>query len=285
MAKTGVLGNVPISFFITATRSQVSIPLSALIFEDGTLKISPAANRPDLLALSGLPVWLDYLASQGVVVAAPTTPAPQALVFKAVDTGVTGNDVTVEIVYPPATTTYTAKVTKTDRYVGLTKATLAGVLGTATPAVVGTQPGLVQVKDMTAFTGPAAGTATPDPTVTVGPAEFAVINFDFGSGNKLALAASRAGADGKKITVTLAVTDAPSGTFSLTATWTTTITIDTTALPSAWATAFLAAGYVLTVGPPPAGTLGLPQAGVYVLSGGADAAPAAQATATALAGS
>jgi hypothetical protein len=284
MAKTGVLGNVPISFFITATRSQVSIPLSALIFEDGTLKISPTANRPDLSGLSGLSVWLDYLASQGFVVAAPTTPAPQALVFKAVDTGVTGNDVTVEIVYPSATTTYTAKVTKTDRYTGLTKATLAGVLGTASPAVAGTQPGLVQVKDMIAFTAPADGTASPTGP-PVGPAAFAVINFDFGGGNKLDLAASRAGPDGNKIAVTLKVTDAPSGTFSLTATWTTTITIDTTALPSAWATAFLAVGYVLTVGPPPAGTLGLPQAGVYVLSGGADAAPAAQATATALAGS
>ncbi|HEU4730882.1 MAG TPA: hypothetical protein VFT22_23465 [Kofleriaceae bacterium] len=282
MAKTGVLGKGPISFFIAATRSQVSIPLSALIFEDGTLKVSSSAARPDLVALPGLSAWLDYLASQGFVTAAPTIPAPQAIVFQAVDPGVTGNDVSVEIVYPAASHTYTAKVTKTDRYTGLTRTNLAGILGTSGP---GTQPGLVRVKDASAFTAPGNATASPDPSATVGPTDQATIDFDFGGGNTLALAASRPGADGKKLTVAIEVTDAASGTFSVTAIWTTTITIDTTALPSAWATAYLAAGYVLTVGPPASGTLGLPAAGVYVLSGGADAAPAAQATATALAGS
>src|SRR4051812_10667616 len=115
MAKTGVLGNGPISFFNRATRSQISIPLSALIFDDGKLGISASANRPDLAALlgSGLSNWLGYIASQGFVVAAPTAPAAQALVFTAADPGVTGNDVTVEIVYPAGSPpTYTAKVTK-----------------------------------------------------------------------------------------------------------------------------------------------------------------------------
>ncbi|HET7504604.1 MAG TPA: hypothetical protein VFK02_26460 [Kofleriaceae bacterium] len=282
MGKTGVLGKGPISFFIAATRSQVSIPLSALIFEDGTLKVSPTAGRSDLVALAGLPAWLDYLADQGFVVAAPTSPAPQAIVFRAVDPGVTGNDITIEIGYPPATTTYTATITKTDRYAGLTRTSLAAILGTTGP---GTQPGLVRVKDASAFTAPGTATASPDPSATVGPTDQATIHFDLGSGNTLVLAASRPGADGKKITVAIEVTDVASGTFSVTASWTTTITIDTTALPPAWATAYLAAAYVLTVGPPPSGTLGLPAAGVYVLSGGADAAPAAQATATALAGS
>jgi hypothetical protein len=286
MAKTGVLGNGPISFFNKATHGQVSIPLSALIFDNGKLVISQGANRPDLLALDpGLTTWLNYIAGQGFVVPAPTPPAAQALVFTAADPGVTGNDVTVEIVFPPGPT-YTAKVTKTDRYTGLKAGNIGNVLGLAGPPVVpGSQPGLVHVKTL-AVTTLADRTATPDPAATVGPTDAAAINFDFGGGSTLVLAASKPGPDGKKISVTIKVTDVPSGTFSLTATWTTTITIDTTALPSAWATAFLGAGYVLSVSaPPPATTLGLPQAGIYVLSGGADAAPAASATATAVAAS
>jgi hypothetical protein len=285
MAKTGVLGNGPISFFIAVTRSQVSIPLSVLIFDGGALTVSSTAGRDDLTALlgSGLSQWLAYQASQGYVVPAPTAPAGQALVFKAVDAGVTGNDVTVEIVYAAGTPRkYTATVTKTDNYTGLTKDTIEGVLGKVASPIPGTQPGLVQVKDKTAFSGPVDATQGPVGPV-VGATEAAAIKFALGPSNTLELAASRPGPDGMKLLVTLAVTDAPSGTFSLTATWTTAITIDTTALPAAWATAFLAAGYVLTVGAPASGTLGLPQAGVYVLSGGANAAPAATATATALA--
>ncbi len=287
MAKTGVLGNGPISFFNTATHGQISIPLSALIFDNGKLVISPSANRPDLLALDpGLTTWLDYIAGQGFVVSAPTPPAAQALVFTAADPGVTGNDVTVEIVFPPGSPpTYTMKVTKTDRYTGLTKDNLAIVLGLVGPPVVaGTQAGLLRVKDASAFTGPA------DPTATVvvpavAATDVAVIKLDLGGTNKLDLGASRAGPDGNKITVALKVTDAVSGTFSLTATWTTTITVSANVTPTP-ATAFDPVKYVLTVsGPPPSGTLGLPQAGVYVLSGGADAAPAARATATAVAAS
>jgi hypothetical protein len=112
-----------------------------------------------------------------------------------------------------------------------------------------------------------------------------VLKLDLGGGNKLDLGASRAGPDGNKITVALKVTDAASGTFSLTATWTTTITVAANVTPTP-ATAFDLVKYVLGVSaPPPATTLGLPQAGIYVLSGGADAAPAARATATALASS
>lgn len=284
MATTGVLGNGPISFFDKSTHGQVSIPLSALIFNGSVLTISPDAKRTDLsdLLTKGLSQWLAYQASQGFVVPAPTAPAAPAMVFKAQDPGVTGNDVTVQIVYPTVTT-YKATVTKTDTYTGLKKDTIEGVLGLVGPPVVpGSQPGLLRVKDASAFTGP----AVPITTVVV-PAvattDLAVIKLDFGGGNKLDLGASRAGPDGNNISVELTVTDAPSGTFSLTATWTTVININTTKLPAtaAWSTA----GYVLNVSAPSGGTLGAPQAGLYVLRGGADAAPAATATATALAAS
>jgi hypothetical protein len=281
MAKTGVLGNGPISFFNTATRGQVSIPLSALIFDGGKLTISQDAGRADLTALlgSGLSTWLDYQVSQGFVSPAPSTPAAQALVFKAADAGVTGNDVTVAIAYSSGTPKkYTATATKIDRYTGLTKDNIVSILGMG--AKVGSQPGLVQVKDQPLSTL----TLAPNPTVS-GPApagdvgKQAGFTVTFSAGNTLTFLASKAGVEGNDISIT--VSDVVGATFSLTATWTkATAAIDTT-VPTP-ATAFDVLGYVLKVSAPPSGTLGLPQAGLYTLSGGADAAPAATATATAL---
>lgn len=281
MATTGVLGNGPISFFDKATHTQISIPLSALIFDGSVLKISQDAGRPDLIALSGLSKWLAYQASQGFAVPAPTAPAAPAMVFKAADPGVTGNDVTVEIVYPTATT-YKATVTKTDKYTGLTKDNIASVLGLVGPPVVpGSQPGLLRVKDPLPLTFIVAPNSTvkPGPLADAGTnAEFSVV---FGVGNTLTLAATKAGSEGNAISI--AVTEVVGATFSLTVTWTTTLAaIDTTTQPPP----FDAAKYVLSVSAPsPGGTFGAPQAGLYVLRGGADAAPAATATATALAAS
>jgi hypothetical protein len=280
MAKTGVLGNGPISFF--SAGSQYSIPLSLLTFDGSQLTISSDANRTDLSDLlpKGLAHWLDYLANQGFVSPAPSPPVTQALVFKAADPGVTGNDVTVAIAYGSGTPKkYTATVTKTDQYTGLTKDNIVSILGMG--ATAGSQPGLVKVKDAPTFTAVANATATLTPPAA-GAGQLAAFSLDFGSGNTLTLAASKAGPDGNDIAIK--VTDAASGTFSLTATWTkATATIDTS-IPTP-ATAFDPLKYVVTVSTPPSGTLGAPQAGLYTLSGGADVTPAATATATVFAAS
>lgn len=284
MATNSVLGNSPISFFMPD--KQVSIPLSALVFQDGQLQLadgSPFAN--ELGSNQQFTNWLTYLAAQGVVVPAPTQPPAQALVFTAVDQGVTGNDVSVNVTYSQNTCTVTA--TKTDRYTGLTAGNIAQALSD--------QPGLVTLQtsnpSFTGFTGPDDLTVSMTPASP--PATLPTATFSLDANNQLVLVPTKTGPDSSfpkaslLIQVTLSVKGAASGTFSLTAVWTKTVQIDPTK-PGTWSASFGQLNYVVSVSAPPVppgASIRLPQAGTYVLTGGSNTVQATYATATALANS
>lgn len=284
MATTGALGKGPISFFVSGTGNQVSIPLSALIFNGGQLQLSPAASSLATgLDPTKLSSWLNYVAAQGLIVPAPTAPPAQALIFTAADPGVTGNDVTVTIVSGPTGNQFTATVTKTDVYPNLNATNIGTVLGAVAPAPPspGTGPGLLRVSDASKLGAVPSGTAT-GVTSTDNPAK---VTFTFSPTNSLALVASKSGAASQAVVATITPTDASGNTFTLTITWKAVIPVNPGV--ATWVADFnSAASYVLSVTAPPAPLQAAPpQAGVYVLSGGSNAAPATPATATALASS
>jgi len=265
----------PVSFF-TGSGTQVSIPIAALLFDAGKIKLSDTYGGPNPAGLQG---WLNYLASAGVIVPGKTAPPAAAIVFTAAAAGSTGNDVQVEIAYTSASA-YTIKADKIDIYPGLTPASIGAVLGTS--AALGSRPGLVRVADASSFIAPQDGT---HPLLGGDAATRASALIDFAAGNTLTLEASSVGADGNSINLVFSNSDATAHTFTLTASWSKTVTIDAT-LDGAAQVAAIAAGlgFVLTAAVP-SGGFSLPQAGSFTLSGGSDSAAASSASATALSNS
>jgi hypothetical protein len=152
MARTAALGDGPIAFFNGGV--QIEVPLSAIYFDGGDVHTS----RTDLPAEFGN--WIKFLASQKRLVAADAPPLESAMVATANAPGSPGNNIQVTV--GPATngdlTMADVTVAETDRYEGLTLASLITQLGTSTAR--GSKPGLLCVRGV-------IPPNAPDPTATV----------------------------------------------------------------------------------------------------------------------
>jgi hypothetical protein len=186
----------------------------------------------------------------------------------AVASGSTGNDSRIDFTQTNATT-YTVAATKQDVYPGLTPASAMAALSG--------RPGLVAVKSSVGM--PKDGQT---PSYTNGTFTFVDAN---GTATALIVVTNGTTTDDALVTATVQV-DPAGGTYTLTATWSKSVIVDTTqqTTTQAQADAINAAlSYVVKLAPAGAGASGLPQDGKFFLSGGAEAAPAKQATLTALA--
>src|ERR1035441_3495570 len=149
MAAVAATGNGPFEF-TNSSDKLVSIPLTALSFDaSGNLVVN--SDWQKVLGAPPADALLKYALAQGLITAAPTPSPKPAGIIKAAFPGQAGNNIVVTIpkVVPdpdPTKTTFDIIVTETENYVGLTAATVQGVLGTA--ATAGSQPGLVHVSSV-----------------------------------------------------------------------------------------------------------------------------------------
>lgn len=274
MAKVRALASGPIAFSST---SQLLIPVSAITFDDGAPSYAPPSGTGQETAAQ-IAAWLQALAAEGVLTAAPAPPVQPAMILTATSPGAAGNAVTITIsnVRPKptdaSTTIFDATVREVDRYEQLTAATISTVLGTS--AGGGEHPGLAFVSSG-APSHPKNGTYP----LVGDPATVDVAKSD-GSAGAFTLE-SRAGGAEAALTAAV-VSDADDAehpdTFTLEITWEKSAT-------------GIAAGdfdtefdYAITADAPQGGSLSAPAAGTYTLGGGADATSAAAASATLPAG-
>jgi len=270
MAKTPVMAATgPIEFL--AGTQQISLPLSALYFENGKLK---AAGPLYTAHQADADKWLQYLADQGLVTPAAAPPPKQALLITAKNAGSQGNDIHIAIanVRPdPGDATkqiFDATLTQTDTYAGLTKDTIKDVLGTTSAFTSGSRPGLVFVSSGGVPDLPQAGTYAPNNSGVVS------VPKD-GGGNAFQLT-YRVGVTGATASVQIANVSTDAGTFSLVATWTKTATgIYVTQL----ATSFPDHIAVTKPDGSAANDTDVPAPGTVFLAGGSDAASAQNASA------
>lgn len=281
--------------FTDANGNQVSIPLSALQFVNGSLGVnssiwSPFTSYPaDEQAL--INDLLAYASDQGLITPA-VVPAPKpALTVKAVSSGSMGNNIQVTVAVHPAASgdptqaTFDITVTETDTWAGLGLGTIESVLGS--DKSTGSTPGLVHVVDGTVtatvtdlpannqnYTLSDAHTPSARANVTDQPA---------GAGKTVfTLEAKSAGDDGNHTSVTISQVDAVKKTFTLAATWTkpalkglTTADVITQVQSSL--------GYDIAVSAPASGIISVPAAtgsSTIQLSGGADGTSPSAASAT-----
>ena len=277
MPEAVALGNGPVAF-TTQDGHQLLIPLSALSFDaSGTLTVS---NWPPYTTYkSQVDAWLNYLVASGELTPGAAPPPKPAILIQAADPGAAGNYIQV-VISNVTQTTFDATLTETDTYVGLSydqasPSFIKTVLGTETTS--GTKPGLVHILAADTPTTPKAGSYA----LTGGGASAKSAKPVAGdpSGTAFNVEAKKVGKDGDNTTVTIANVDGTAKTFTLSAVWTSSVTgIQVTDLPAKLA----GSGYEITVNNPASG-YALPAAGPIQLSGGADAAAAQAASATAVA--
>ncbi|HEX2039864.1 MAG TPA: hypothetical protein VHF47_09060 [Acidimicrobiales bacterium] len=273
MANTPAVLSAPIGFVDSQGKEHL-IPAAALSF-DASNALQLAYGPLTGADLADATTFLEHLVSQGVIVAAAKPPPKVGLVITAKDPGSQTNNITLSVTAvhddPTDATTklFTATVTETDTYTGLTPATLASVIGST--AGGGTRPGLVFVTTATPA-APKNGTYTLGGT---GPYTADVLKAD--NTTAFTLEGKANDAEAKRTTVSV-VNDATGGTFTLTATWTKTATdIKVGDLAATFA-------YEITVAPAPgAAALAVPAPGTVQLSGGSDAAAARPASASVVA--
>jgi hypothetical protein len=270
MAKTPVVASTGPIDFVGSSGQQVSLPLSALYFEDGTLKAAGPLYTANKAAADP---WLQYLADEGLIMPAPALPPKQALLVTAKNAGSTGNDIRIAIsnvrVDPTDATKqiFDALLTQTDSYDGLTKDNIANVLGSAASFTNGERPGLVFVS--TAATDlPKDGTYAPATYIVDIPK-----NTGAGSAVKLTY---RIQDNAATMEVDISNVNTDAGAFSLVAKW-------TKAKQGIRATAFQTNfSDHITVAEPDgsaAKDADVPAAGTIVLAGGSDAQNAQKASA------
>lgn len=267
---TAALGDGPVVIY-TAAQQQVEVPLSALAFSGSSVAVlAPYDAYSAILA-----PWLSYLVSIKRLRPGVAPPVLPALLLTAADLGSEGNNIQVGITYPDpaAPTTFNVTASETETYSGLTPATLKSVLGTAT--TLGQRPGLVRVVDGS-FTMPgdlpakklgSSGGGTDGNSTTK-----ATLPVPGASGTAFTLEAKKIGADGNLIQATVTITGS---TFTLTVTWTKTVSGITAADLTTLDTKLAPLAYAVTVTKPPSG-FAQPQAGTVTLSGGVDPATASQ---------
>jgi hypothetical protein len=266
MASLPSTGGSPITF-VDSSGAQYSIPLTFVTFPSATG--APAVSTwPGWTGSAGpdqtnVTTWVQYLATQGLLIPDILPLPPAAFTITARDAGSSGNDITIQFgnVTPntatPSATTVDVKVSTTQVYAGLTPVSIATLLGTA--PLAGTQPGLAYVS--TPLTGVPTDTAMAN--FTGNPLQFALP----GSGGILSPTHDAASEAADAALLQASVTAATASTFTLTLTWTKA----ETAVPLSGLAAMFA--YVITVTPPTGGFVYAPAAHSQItLYGGTDPA-------------
>ena len=266
MAAVAATGNGPFEF-TNSSDKLVSIPLTALSFDaSGNLVVN--SDWQKVLGAPPADALLKCALAQGLITAAPTPSPKPAAIIKAAFPGQAGNNLVVTIpkVVPdpdPTKTTFDIIVTETENYVGLTAATVQGVLGTA--ATAGSQPGLVHVSSV-ANPSLVPANLPKTPLASGSPSLKASLLINDGSSTPkpvFTLEARDLGADGNLIQITITSSGT---TFSLTAKWEqTAAAVKSADFLSTVATKF---GYQITALAPSGGVFSAPSAGATNLSGG-----------------
>ncbi len=297
MSERKAIGDGPVVFFDDEGR-QISIPLSAITIDGGTVKVDQVEPAEPL------ETWLKFLVTQGRLTPDTAPAAPVALVATAAVSGANGNTISVNIAKNNANPTLIdVTVTETDMYEGLTIAdklspsylpTVIGVGGTpavgggaGTPGTSGARPGLVRVTP-TAI-DPPLGATPADPIAAK--KETNAPNWTFASGPGAAPSsfsleprildpASATTSWTVEVKDILPVAGAARSTFTLAVTWRKTVTLAPTDDSAALLTKLASLGLAVTIKAPDGAPAKLPALGTFTLRGGADVAAAKAATAT-----
>jgi len=262
----------PINF--SADGQQYFIPLSQLSYSAGTVDLSTwfTASAVSNAVQKAATDWVGQLVTEGQVKpgTVPSAPAPTAaMLLRSRFPGSVGNGIQVQFTPTAAgSATFDVAVSATQRYTGLTPATVEAVLGTSPGA--GTSPGLVYV----APAGPAPQlprNTTQAATASGGNWEVVLPVYDQTStATALTLYTASSGNGASHTTVASANADQAAGKFDLTVTW----QYAATGLTAAAFQADPNFSYLLDVEPPTVGgTVGTPGPGTVVLAGGADPTP------------
>ena len=249
--------------FTDSKGKQVSIPLSALTLNGGQLTSTDPGWSAALAAQPAKALWLQMVAD-GLLAPMPAPAPSPAMVLRAASAGTAGNNITVTVtvhsVSPPANdpllVPFDLSITETDTYAGQTAATISQTLAAA--------GGLVKVVDSVESTG------VPDPysnyQLTGSPAQLAVEASGSPSGTLFVLAPRGSAPDSHSTYVTVTPDSGGTGTFSLRASWTKTVSGLTLATLEAAVQSQL--GYEITISKPSSGAYSVPAAGSTTLTGG-----------------
>jgi hypothetical protein len=273
MALYSATGTSPVSF-LDSNQNQVEIPLNEVFFTPNGVD---GSSWPLFSANSAVvPALLGQLAAQGALSASTAPASAPSQTATAVQAGPMGNSITITFASPsPVAGTLTITVAAKEVYEGLTPGTLSAALGTS----AATAEGLVFLSDPPGtggmpenFSGPIGAGPTYDLGVP-----------DASDPTKMAftVAATNQTDDAGAQAIHIAVVPDSATTFTLTATWTKTVSDVTlvslaTTNPYAYLVAFSG----------PSGPL--PAAGSISLKGGKAASgpnPATAASASLLSGS
>lgn len=266
MATAPAVGNGPIDF-VGSDGEQLTIPLSAIKFVDGNVTSEVTAD--------GLDTWLKYLVAQGQLAPGPTA-AAEAMVFKAVTDGATGNDITVTVKAAGASA---VEITVNEKHVykGLNFKSAADSERSLEKVLDSSSGALVHVANFTGGTGtPAKGTVVA--AGSPGTPPWSIKDTD---GNDLATLNPRSAAwNTGVLTVDLGDVDdkADPITFTLTMAWASKPVIVQETDVTGGALAPNDLKFSVTIDP----ATSLPKPGTFTLQGGADAVskPAEAASAT-----
>ena len=288
MAGTQATGTGPFEF-TDSNGKHVSIPLTAITFDANSKPLINSAWQHVFATQPAAASLLAYAVAEGLIAPAPAPSPFPAMIVKAVDGGLGGNNITVAIsnIVPdagspptndPTRTSFTITVTETDIYNGLTAASIEQTLGSAdgtfTSVVKGTSTGLVQV-----LHGSVEVYGTPhsvSAATFTGPPYRLDVNGSASPPKVFTLIPKKAGSDARftKITITPNTSSPPQagpGTFLLQATWTQNATATLETLASVVQSML---GYEISVSPPGSGSYSVPAVAVTSLSGGAPGASA-----------
>lgn len=221
MSKALVLGNGPV--VLTAQDGHfLEIPLSALIYDSGTIKLASPTLYPPKYQSELIP-WIQYLSNAGILSAgAPLV----AMVIQAIQSGSMGNTINVTIDNVNTTAnTFDMNITETDQYVGLSYDSASSsfcktILGTNKP-VPGTRLGLVVVNDSDTPDLPANNDYSLQGGTTKKPSSVDILKDDK---SKAFTLFARAIGDENLTKVTIKDASATTKTFTLIASWTKKIT-------------------------------------------------------------
>jgi hypothetical protein len=263
--QTPAVGEGPVAF-IDDQGKQLSIPLTAIYFENGVVQSKVSAG--------GLQEWLNYLVLQGQLAPGPTPTADSAMTFTAATAGAMGNDINVEV-REIGTDTVEIKVVENHVYEDLTfDSTSDNSVGT----VLDSSGGLVWAKEVTATDTdvPASGLVAPTtPGTDTVPATWEIKSPPAaGVSTKLAILEARSlGSEKGSMTIFVDNVDEDAKTFTLKVEWEITSTVVPADLVAADPLPDLK--FAVTVDPPiPRGPLHFPRPGQFRLEGGAELVPA-----------
>jgi hypothetical protein len=271
MARTRVQGVGPVEITDPKSGQLIVLPLSELYFEGGALKADGDVYAKHKLDIDPL---LVYLKTEGLVVPAEQAAPTPAAVVKAKRPGSAGNNIRLKLsnvrpdTHDPNKTIFDAALEQHDVHERLDPKKLGDVLGSSADA--GNPADLVFVPSSGEAKLPKNGNYIADGSGVTVPAAS-------GTGDAFKVT-FRVVDTGAKMTVDVSGSDAAQGTFTLTANWVKAVAgIRIDELDSD--TNF---GKMIVVKPPEGGSLDVPSPGTVFLGGGADAAAAQPASATAV---